>query len=61
MSMSGATLRMRKLEYIPPLYALAEWRNLISIADSTHVSVVGGSYQNAGGDGVYRVQPCDST
>ena len=50
---TGATLRMRKLEYIPPLYALAEWRHLISIAGSTHVSVVGGSYQNAGGDGVY--------
>ena len=50
---TGAILRMRKLEYLPPRYAVGEWRHLLSIRGASGVSVIGGTWIDAGGDGMY--------
>lgn len=50
---TGATLRMRKMEYLPPEYVKAEWRHTLSINGASDVAVVGGTYLESGGDGIY--------
>ena len=50
---TGATLRMRKMEYLPPAYEKAEWRHTLSINGASDVTVIGGTYLEAGGDGIY--------
>ena len=50
---TGAMLRIRKLEYVPPRYAVGEWRHLLSIRGASGVSVIGGTWIDAGGDGMY--------
>jgi hypothetical protein len=49
----GATIRMRKLDYLPPRYTKAEWRMLLSIRGATGVTILGGKWVDAGGDGIY--------
>ncbi len=49
----GATLRMRKLDYIRPPYANGEWRHLISLRGCTDVKILGLSLEESGGDGIY--------
>ena len=50
---NGATLRMRKHDYLPPRYTKGEWRMTLQIRASRWVTVVGGRYVDAGGDGIY--------
>jgi hypothetical protein len=50
---TGATLKMRKLEYLPPLYIKAEWRSTLLIRQSRNLTVIGGTYKDSGGDGVF--------
>jgi hypothetical protein len=50
---TGATLRMRKSDYLPPLYKKGEWRMALQIRASRGVTVIGGRYIDAGGDAVY--------
>ena len=50
---TGATLRMRKLDYVPPRYARGEWRMLLSVRGAVGLSVFGGTWADAGGDGMY--------
>eukprot|EP01043_Picozoa_sp_COSAG02_P069038 COSAG02_NODE_11677_length_1675_cov_18.994289_2_plen_276_part_00 len=50
---TGATLRMRKMEYLPPEYVKAEWRHTISINGASDVAIIGGTYLESGGDGIY--------
>jgi hypothetical protein len=49
----GATVKMRKLDYLPPQYVKAEWRMGVKIMGCNNVSIVGLRVQDAGGDGVY--------
>lgn len=49
----GATLRMRKLEYLPPHYKKGEWRATLNIREVSNLTVRGGTYVDAGGDGVF--------
>ena len=48
---SGWLLKMRR-PYLPPRYAPAEWRHVLSIVASRNVTVVGGTLSDAGGDGI---------
>jgi hypothetical protein len=50
---TGATLRMRKMEYLPPKYAKAEWRHTLGIFGASDVSIIGGTFLESGGDGIY--------
>jgi poly(3-hydroxybutyrate) depolymerase len=50
---TGATLKMRKLEYLPPAYVKAEWRMGVQIRGCDSVRVFGLTVQDAGGDGFY--------
>ena len=50
---TGATLRMRKMEYLPPKYVKAEWRHTLGIFGASDVTVIGGTYLESGGDGIY--------
>jgi hypothetical protein len=49
---TGATLRMRKMEYLPPRYTKAEWRHTLLIAGASDVAIIGGTYLESGGDGI---------
>ena len=49
----GATLRMRQQEYLPPHYKEGEWRATLNIRQVTNLTVVGGTYKDAGGDGIF--------
>lgn len=49
----GATLRMHKLEYLPPHYKKGEWRATLNIREVSNLTVRGGTYVDAGGDGVF--------
>jgi hypothetical protein len=49
----GAILRMHKLEYLPPHYKKGEWRATLNIREVTNLTVHGGKYVDAGGDGVF--------
>ena len=49
----GATLRMHKLQYLPPFYKKGEWRATLNIREVSNVTVRGGTYVDAGGDGVF--------
>ena len=49
----GATLRMRKLDYMKPPYQKAEWRMGISINGSENISIEGLRIESSGGDGIY--------
>ena len=49
----GATLRMRKRDYMAPPYAKAEWRMGLSLRGCTNVTVEGLRIESSGGDGIY--------
>jgi hypothetical protein len=49
----GATLRMRKTDYMAPPYAKAEWRMGLSVRGCTNVTVEGIRVESSGGDGIY--------
>ena len=49
----GATLRMHKLEYLPPHYKKGEWRATLNIRTVSNVTIRGGTFVDAGGDGVF--------
>lgn len=50
---TGATFRMRKMDYLPPEYEKGEWRHTLSINGASDVTVIGGTFLEAGGDGIY--------
>ena len=50
---TGATLRMRKLQYLPPHYKKGEWRATLNIRMVSSVSIIGGTFRDAGGDGIF--------
>lgn len=50
----GATWRMRRADYDnPELYKKAEWRHCLSIRSCTNVQVLGLTFAESGGDGIY--------
>ncbi len=49
----GATLRMRKRDYMKPPYERAEWRMGLSLRGSNNVLVEGVRIESSGGDGIY--------
>jgi hypothetical protein len=49
----GATLRMRKHDYMKSPYETAEWRHAISLSGVTHARIAGLRIESAGGDGIY--------
>ena len=49
----GATLRMRKADYVKPPYVHSEHRHLLRIISSSDVTVEGLVLAESGGDGVY--------
>ncbi len=49
----GATLRMRKRDYMKPPYPKAEWRMGLSLRGCTNVLVEGVRIESSGGDGIY--------
>jgi parallel beta helix pectate lyase-like protein len=49
----GATLRMRKRDYMEPPYEKAEWRMGLSLRGSSNVLVEGVRIESSGGDGIY--------
>ena len=51
--LTGATLRMRKMEYLPPNYVKGEWRHTLQILGASDVAIIGGTFLEAGGDGIY--------
>jgi hypothetical protein len=51
---SGAILRMHKLQYLPEYgYKKGEWRATLNIRMVSNLQVVGGTWRDAGGDGVF--------
>ena len=50
---TGATLRMRQMDYLPPAYQKAEWRHTLQIRGASDVTIEGGTYAESGGDGIY--------
>ncbi len=49
----GATIKMRKLDYMKPPYKKAEWRMGISINGSENILIEGLRIESSGGDGIY--------
>ncbi len=49
----GATLRMRKSDYMAPPYEQAEWRHALSLQSCRNVLVEGLAIESSGGDGIY--------
>lgn len=49
----GATLRMRKTDYMKPPYQKAEWRMGLSLRGCRNVLVEGVRIESSGGDGIY--------
>ena len=49
----GATLRMRKADYMNAPYVKAEWRMGLALVDCTNVLVEGVRIERTGGDGIY--------
>lgn len=49
----GATLRMRKRDYMAPPYEAAEWRMGLSIRGGANILVEGLRIESSGGDGIY--------
>ncbi len=49
----GATLRMRKRDYMAPPYKKAEWRMGVSLRGASNVLVEGVRIESSGGDGIY--------
>lgn len=49
----GATLRMRKHDYVGPDYAKAEWRMALAFRSCTGIQVLGLTLEASGGDGIY--------
>lgn len=49
----GATIRMRRTEYVKPPYAASEWRHALSFLSCRRVRVEGVSIRDSGGDGIY--------
>ena len=62
----GATIRMRRSDYVKPPYAASEWRHALSFLSCRRVRVEGVSIRDSGGDGIYvghkrgsRLRYCD--
>ena len=49
----GATLRMRRADYDAPPYVRAEWRHTLSIKSSANIQIIGLTFAESGGDGIY--------
>ena len=49
----GATIRMRRADYLKPPYLRGEWRHALSFIDCRRVTVEGVRIEEAGGDGIY--------
>ncbi|MCB9767015.1 MAG: right-handed parallel beta-helix repeat-containing protein [Candidatus Omnitrophica bacterium] len=49
----GATIKMRKTDYMSPPYKKAEWRMGISINGSENILIEGVRIESSGGDGIY--------
>jgi hypothetical protein len=49
----GATLRMRREDYIGPDYEHGQWRHCLSFQGSDNVSILGLRCEQSGGDGIY--------
>lgn len=54
----GATLRMRREEYLSSEYQVSEFRHALGIYTSRNVTVLGLTMENSGGDGIY-IGPAD--
>jgi polygalacturonase len=49
----GATLRMRKKDYMTSEYTKAEWRMVLRLLSCKRVTVLGLNLESSGGDGIY--------
>jgi len=49
----GATLRMRKKDYMTEEYAKAEWRMVLKLLSCKRITVLGLNLESSGGDGIY--------
>jgi len=49
----GATLRMRKTDYMGPDYKKAEWRHILCLRSCTNMKILGLTITESGGDGIY--------
>lgn len=49
----GATLRMRKADYMKPPYRRGQWRHVLNFLSCSRVRVEGLTLADSGGDGVY--------
>ncbi len=49
----GATLRMRKEDYLQSPYQRAQWRHAVSLRGVARARIAGLRIENAGGDGIY--------
>ncbi len=49
----GATFRMRKADYTREPYSKSEWRHALKLVNVKNVEVVGITFENTGGDGIY--------
>jgi hypothetical protein len=49
----GATLQMRKMDYLAPPYKKAEWRMGINMIGARNVHIIGVTVNQSGGDGLY--------
>jgi hypothetical protein len=49
----GATLRMRKSDYLQSPYAPGEWRHGISLGTVSNFKILGLTIKDTGGDGIY--------
>ncbi|MBI1827656.1 MAG: right-handed parallel beta-helix repeat-containing protein [Planctomycetes bacterium] len=49
----GATLRMRKADYMTADYALSEYRHALNLKGVLEVQVLGLTFENSGGDGIF--------
>jgi len=50
---NGATLRMRRDDYVGSGYEHGEWRHVLSIRSCSNVAVTGLTLVDSGGDGIY--------
>src|SRR6185312_14713926 len=49
----GALVSMRKDDYRSPPYAPSEWRDCLGIYGGTNIKILGLTFSNSGGDGIY--------
>ena len=50
---TGATLQMRKMDYLAPPYRKGEWRMGINMIGARNIHIVGVTVNQSGGDGLY--------